>query len=425
MRFGVSDAGRPIGSGAVFSIGAGGARIRAGYRHPIAVLAFLAIAGCAGNSSTAPTPDPGPAPVAWPQISLSTVAGGFTQPVHVTHAGDGSGRIFIVEQAGRIRILDNAAVLPASFLDLASFNPPRLVSGGERGLLSVAFPPGFAAKGYFYVNYTRAPDGATVVARYRVSAADANLADPASEEVILTIAQPFANHNGGQLAFGPDGFLYIGMGDGGSGGDPLNNGQSPGTLLGKLLRIDVESGTAPYAVPPDNPFVGVAGVRPEIWALGVRNPWRFSFDRGTGDLYIGDVGQGTFEEIDFQPAGDPGGRNYGWNVMEGDRCYPPGTAGCDRSGLALPVFVYDHSLGCSVTGGNVYRGSAFPSLQGVYLFGDYCSGRIWGIRKNGAAWDNALLADTTLSISTFGEDESGNVYLVNHTGGDLLKILSP
>ena len=371
---------------------------------------------------TVTAPPPGPLP----QISLAVVAGGFASPVHVTHAGDGSGRIFVVEQAGRIRIFDNGAVLASPFLDLASLIPPRLVAGGEQGLLSVAFPPGFAAKRYFYVNYTRAPDGATVVARYRVSAGDANVADPASEEVILTIPQPFANHNGGQLAFGPDNNLYIGMGDGGSGGDPLNNGQSPGTLLGKLLRIDVESGVQPYRVPPDNPFLLSAGFLPEIWALGLRNPWRFSFDRGTGDLYIGDVGQGTFEEIDFQAAGDLVGRNYGWNIMEGDSCYPPGTVGCNRTGLALPVFVYDHALGCSVTGGHVYRGSAFPSLQGVYLFGDLCSTRIWGIRKNGAAWDNALLADNTaLTITTFGEDESGNVYVVNYANGDLLQILSP
>ena len=388
-------------------------------------ITLFAIAGCAGSSSTVPTPASVPAPAGWPQISLSAVAGGFTQPVHVTHAGDGSGRIFVVEQGGRIRILDNGVVLPVPFLDLASLNPPRLVAGGEQGLLSVAFPPGFSSKGYFYVNYTRSGDGATVVARYRVSIGDANAADPASEEVVLTISQPFANHNGGQLAFGPDGYLYIGMGDGGSGGDPLNNGQAPGTLLGKLLRIDVESGAAPYGIPPTNPFLGRTGYRPEIWALGLRNPWRFSFDRGTGDLYLGDVGQETVEEVDFQPAGDPGGRNYGWNIMEGDRCYPPGTVGCNRTGLALPAFVYDHSLGCSVTGGHVVRGSALPSLQGVYLFGDYCSGRIWGIRKNGAGWDNALLADTALNISTFGEDESGNVYVVNHASGDLLKILSP
>jgi glucose/arabinose dehydrogenase len=365
-------------------------------------------------------------PAAWPQISLSPVAGGFVQPVHVTHAGDGSGRIFVVEQAGRIRILDNGVVLPVPFLDLASLNPPRLVAGGEQGLLGVVFPPGFDVKQHFYVFYTRAADGAIVVARYRVTAGDGNVADPASEVVILVVPHPvFGNHNGGQLAFGPDGYLYIGTGDGGSGGDPSNNAQNPGVLLGKQLRVDVESGVNPYGVPPDNPFVGTAGFRPEIWALGLRNPWRFSFDRLTGDHYIGDVGQGNFEEIDFQPAGDPGGRNYGWNIMEGDNCYPPGTAGCNRTGLALPIFVYDHALGCSVTGGHVYRGSAFPSLQGVYLFGDYCSGRIWGIRKNSAGWDNALLATSTLSISTFGEDESGNVYVVNHANGDLLKILSP
>jgi glucose/arabinose dehydrogenase len=331
----------------------------------------------------------------------------------------------VVEQAGRIRILDNGVVLPVPFLDLASLVPPRVVAGGEQGLLSVAFPPEFAAKGYFYVNYTRTPDGATVVARYRVSVDNANVSDPASEEIVLTVSQPFANHNGGQLAFGPDGYLYIGMGDGGSGGDPFQLAQNPDNVLGKLLRIDVESGEVPYGIPPTNPFLGMAGIRPEIWALGVRNPWRFSFDRLTGDLYIADVGQGAFEEVDFQPAGSPGGQNYGWNIMEGDSCYPPGTVGCNRIGLALPVFVYDHSLGCSVTGGHVYRGSAFPSLQGIYLFGDYCSGRVWGIRKTGAGWDNALLAATTLSISTFGEDESGNVYLVNHTSGDLLKILSP
>jgi glucose/arabinose dehydrogenase len=215
------------------------------------------------------------------------------------------------------------------------------------------------------------------------------------------------------------------LGAGGGGGDTQGNAQNPGTLLGKLLRIDVESGEVPYGIPLTNPFLGMAGIRPEIWALGVRNPWRFSFDRLTGDLYIADVGQGAFEEVDFQPAGEPGGRNYGWNIMEGDSCYPIGTSVCNRTGLALPVFVFDHSLGCSVTGGPVYRGSAFPSLQGIYLFGDYCSGRVWGIRKTGAGWDNALLAATTLSISTFGEDESGNVYLVNHTSGDLLKILSP
>ena len=380
---------------------------------------LIAMVGCSGGSGTPSAPGPVPVPAGWPQISLSRVAGGFIQPVHVAHAGDGSGRIFVVEQAGRIRILDNGVVLPSPFLDISA----KLVCCGEQGLLSAAFPPGFAAKRYFYVNYTRVPDGATVVARYRVSAGDANVADPVSEGVVLTIPQPFANHNGGQLAFGPDNNLYIGMGDGGSGGDPQGNAQNPGSLLGKILRIDVESGTTPYGIPPGNPFVGAAGYRPEIWALGLRNPWRFSFDRGTGDLYIGDVGQGAVEEIDVQPAGDRVGRNYGWNIMEGAGCYNSAT--CATAGLTLPIATYDHSQGCSVTGGHVYRGSAFPSLRGIYLFGDYCSGRVWGLRKSGAAWDNALLADTTLTISTFGEDESGNVYVVNYANGDLLKILSP
>ena len=388
---------------------------------------FIAMAGCSGGGGASSTGGPLPVPAGWPQISLAVVAGGFVSPVHVTHAGDGSGRIFVVEQGGTIRILANREVLPVPFLDIASLNPPRLVAGGERGLLSVAFPPGFAGKQHFYVYYTRASDNAILVARYRVSTGDPNVADPASEEEILVVPHPeFGNHNGGQLAFGPDNNLYIGTGDGGGGGDRDNNAQNPLSRLGKLLRIDVESGAVPYGIPAGNPFLQSAGFLPEIWALGLRNPWRFSFDRGTGDLYIGDVGQNNFEEIDFQEAGDLVGRNYGWNLMEGDSCYPPGTVGCNRTGLALPVFVYDHSLGCSVTGGHVYRGSAFPSLQGVYLFGDLCSTRIWGIRKNGAAWDNALLADsTTLTITTFGEDESGNVYVVNYANGDLLQVLSP
>ena len=383
-----------------------------------ACMTLFAIAGCSGGSGTPPAATP----ASWPQIFLSTAAGGFALPVHVTHAGDGSGRTFVVEQAGRVRILDNGVALPSPFLDVSS----RVLCCGEQGLLSVAFPPGFASKRYFYVNYTRTPDGATVVARYRVSIGDANAADPASEEVVLTIPQPFANHNGGQLAFGPDGYLYIGMGDGGSGGDPLNNGQSPGTLLGKLLRIDVESGAVPYGIPPTNPFLGMAGYREEIWALGLRNPWRFSFDRLTEDLYIADVGQGAVEEVDVQPAGSPGGKNYGWNVMEGGGCYASAT--CDTAGLTLPIATYDHSQGCSITGGMVYRGSEFPGLQGIYFYGDFCNGRIWGLRKNGAGWETTVLRDPDnppLNITTFGEDEAGNVYVVNYANGDLLKILSP
>jgi len=350
------------------------------------------------------------------------VAGGFNLPVHVTHAGDGSGRLFVVEQEGRIRILDNGVALPTPFLDVSS----RVLCCGEQGLLSVAFPPGFAAKGHFYVDYTRAPDGATVVARYNVSAGDGNVADPATEEVVLTVSQPFANHNGGQLAFGPDAYLYIGMGDGGSGGDPLNNGQNPGTPLGKILRVDVESGANPYGVPAGNPFLQTAGFLPEIWALGLRNPWRFSFDRRTGDLYVADVGQGAFEEVDVEPAGSGGGRNYGWNIMEGESCF--GGGACATAGLTPPVAAYDHSLGCSISGGMVYRGAEFPGLQGIYFYGDYCSGRIWGLRGNGAGWDTAVLIaprNPPLNITTFGEDEAGNVYAANYANGDILKIVAP
>jgi glucose/arabinose dehydrogenase len=363
---------------------------------------------------------PVPVPSGWPEISLSAEAGGFSLPVHVTHAGDGTGRLFVVEQGGRIRILAGGTVSPDPFLDISS----RVACCGEQGLLSAAFPPGFASKGYFYVNYTRVADGATVVARYRLFPGNDNAADPASEEIVLTVPQPFANHNGGQLAFGPDGHLYIGMGDGGGGGDPLGAGQNPGTLLGKLLRIDTESGTVPYGVPADNPFVGAAGFLPEIWASGLRNPWRFSFDRQTGDLYVGDVGQGTLEEVDFQPAGSGGGENYGWNVMEGANCFAGG--GCDPAGFSLPVAQYDHSLGCSVTGGVVYRGAAFPALRGIYLFGDYCSGRIWGLRMQGPGWENAVLfapSAAPLNVSSFGEDEAGEVYVADYAGGVLLRIV--
>jgi glucose/arabinose dehydrogenase len=337
---------------------------------------------------------------------------GLQSPIHITQAGDGSGRLFVVEQTGRIRIIQGGALLGTPFLDISD----RVSCCGERGLLSVAFPPDYASKGYFYVNYTQ-QSGDTVVARYSVSA-DPDIADRESEEVVLTVDQPYANHNGGQLAFGPaDGYLYIGMGDGGSGGDPQNRAQDPGELLGKLLRIDVESGTRPYAVPVTNPYTQTVGYRGEIWALGLRNPWRFSFDRQTADLYIGDVGQGAWEEIDFQPASSRGGENYGWRIMEGNHCYNSGT--CNQTGLVLPVAEYNHSLGCSVTGGMVYRGQDYARMQGIYFYGDYCSGRLWGLRREGNTWQSALLLDTAYSITTFGEDESGNLYLADYGTGDI------
>ncbi|TAN39743.1 MAG: hypothetical protein EPN25_10340 [Nitrospirae bacterium] len=353
----------------------------------------------------------------WPDISLIKAGGGLAQPVHITHAGDKSGRLFAVEQDGRIRIIRAGRLLAAPFLDISG----RVLSGGEQGLLSVAFPPGFASTGRFYVNYTRRPDGATVIARYRVTL-DPDIADPSSEEVVLVINQPFANHNGGQMAFGPEGFLYIGMGDGGSGGDPLNNAQNHASLLGKMLRIDVESGAVPYGIPPTNPFVQSPGYRPEIWALGLRNPWRFSFDRQTGDLYIGDVGQNLFEEVDFQPASSTGGENYGWNVMEASQCYQ--SASCSPAGLTLPVAQYDHASGdCSVTGGMIYRGQKYPRLRGVYLYGDYCSGRIRGLLADGGSFQNTTLLDSTLSITTFGDDESGGLYLADQISGSIYRII--
>jgi len=349
-----------------------------------------------------------------PRISPGAKVATVKKPTHVTHAADGSGRLFITEQEGRIMIVKDGVLLSAPFLDIRG----RVSCCGERGLLSVAFPPAFREKRYFYVNYTDTA-GDTKVARYRVTK-DADRADPASEEIVLTVQQPYANHNGGQLAFGPDGYLYIGMGDGGSANDPQGNGQKMSTLLGKLLRIDVESGGRPYAVPPSNPFAGKQEVRPEIWASGLRNPWRFSFDRATGDLFIADVGQNRLEEVNVQPASSKGGENYGWNILEGSRCLRSKT--CDTTRLVMPVAEYGHDRGCSVTGGMVYRGKALPHLQGTYVYGDYCSGRIWGMRRENGRWTSIELADTRLSISTFGEDEAGEVYVADHAKGGIYRL---
>jgi glucose/arabinose dehydrogenase len=347
------------------------------------------------------------APIFWPRIALASPISGFNQPVHIAHAGDGSGRLFVVERPGRIRIVKNGVLQPVPFLDITG--RVRSVSG-EQGLLSISFPPDFATKGHFYVDYTDLLSN-TAVARFALTA-DPDVADPASEQIVLTIAQPYANHNGGQLAFGPnDGYLYIGMGDGGSGGDPLGNAQNPASLLGKLLRIDVETGDPlTYTVPATNPFTQTVGYRAEIWALGLRNPWRFSFDRLTGDLYIGDVGQGLYEEVDYQPASSPGGENYGWNIMEGLHCYNAST--CDSTGLTLPVVEYGHTAGnCSITGGMAYRGTAHPDLAGIYFYADFCSGQIWGLKNDGLIWWNAALHDAPFRITTFGEDEAGNLWV--------------
>jgi uncharacterized protein (TIGR03437 family) len=347
------------------------------------------------------------------EIRLEPAATGIPAPTDIQNAADGSGRLFFVQQNGIIRIFRNGALVAQPFLDIRS----RTHADGERGLLGLAFPPGFAQKQRFYVDYTDL-NGDTVIAQYRVTS-NPDVADPASEIVLLHIHQPFDNHNGGQVRFGPDGYLYIAMGDGGSGGDPMNNGQSLGTLLAKLLRIDVESTPGQVVIPAGNPFVSRSGARPEIWAYGLRNPWRFTFDRATGDLYIADVGQDTYEEIDFQPAGDRGGENYGWNRMEGMHCYLPG---CTTDGLTLPVAEYTHAEGCSIIGGFVYRGRVSPGLRGTYVYGDLCNGTIWGLDRAGGAWKKRVLLSAAFTITTFGEDEAGEMYVANADRGAILHI---
>jgi uncharacterized protein (TIGR03437 family) len=353
-------------------------------------------------------------PAGWPEISLTRLLGGFRMVTHITHAGDSSGRVFIVEQQGRIHVLRNGVPAAAPFLDITS----RVSCCGERGLLSVAFPPAFARKRYFYVYYTDR-SGDIIIARYHLSG-DPDAADAVRQDVILTIPhRQYSNHNGGQLAFGPrDGYLYAGTGDGGGANDPLRSGQDLSTLLGKLLRIDVESGESPYSIPRDNPFTGRAGARAEIWAFGLRNPWRFTFDKATNDLWIGDVGQNAREEVNFQPAAGTGGENYGWSVMEGRQCL---RAGCAAPAEHVsPVADYANPAeGCSVTGGYVYRGSLFPSLTGVYLYSDYCSGRFWGLRRGGANWEHALLLQSNIRPTTFGEDEAGNLYVNHYDTGEI------
>jgi len=349
---------------------------------------------------------------------LEPVAEGFSKPTHVTSAGDGSGRLFVVEQAGRIWALRDGAPLPEPFLDII---PLVGSNGNERGLLSVAFHPRFAENGQLFVGYT-ARNGDNTVARYNRSD-NPDRVDAASGTVLLAVPDPAPNHNGGLVKFGPDGYLYIGMGDGGGGGDPFGNGQNLDALLGKLLRIDVD-GDAPYAVPADNPFVGQDGARPEIWAYGLRNPWRFAFDRATGDLFVADVGQNAYEEVHFQPAASAGGENYGWNTMEGATCY--NAERCEQDGLQLPVAVYPHggdAGGCSITGGYVYRGAQFPQLAGTYLYTDYCSGNLWALRQADGAWQSELVGRLAISASSFGEDEAGELYLTDGDGGGLYRLV--
>ena len=354
---------------------------------------------------------------AQPIIELQDYAIGFQEPVAIRHAGDE--RLFIVQQNGIIRIIDGGGQpLATPFLNIDA----RVGSGGERGLLGLDFHPDYPDSNYFYVNYTN-NSGHTRVSRFS-GTANPNIADPDSEVILLSVNQPYSNHNGGDVHFGPDGYLYTGLGDGGSGGDPQNYSQTPTSLLGKMLRIDVTNG-APYAIPPTNPFVGSTAVANEIWALGLRNPWRFSFDRLTGDLWIGDVGQNAWEEVDFQPAASTGGENYGWRCYEGNTPY--NTTGCGPVGNYIaPVAVYDHSNngGCSITGGYVYRGSQYPDLYGHYLYTDYCTGRIWSLAPNGqGGWTKTeLLNAINNDLSSFGEDVNGELYLAGLGSGKIYKI---
>jgi glucose/arabinose dehydrogenase len=326
---------------------------------------------------------------------------------------DASDRIFVVEQAGVVRVIPSGVLLATPFID----NRARVTAGGEKGLLGIAFHPDYATNHRFFLSYTRTVSGQlqSVVAEYLTSAGDPNSADTA-ERIVLTVDQPFDNHNGGQIQFGPDGYLYMGLGDGGGGGDPLGSGQDMTSLLSKMLRIDVDS-TQPYAVPTDNPFVGQAGIRPEIWASGFRNPWRFSFDRTTGRLFVADVGQNSFEEVNLVVKGG----NYGWNIMEGLHCFEPPNA-CPTSGLELPIVEYGHGEGASVTSGFVYRGALMSELRGHYIFGDFISGRIWALEETSpGVWTRTLLLDTDLNISCFGLDREGEL-LVTDYGGSVFRM---
>ena len=414
------------------------ARARAaGVLAKAAILAF-AVAACSGGDAlvqremtpsasagaTAPGPsEPAPAAVASASASVGLKALAvepafpalaFRRPVHLTFPPDGTDRLFVTLQAGRIMVFENDEDVSKAqeFLDIRERVSDR---GNEEGLLGLAFDPDYRRNGYFYVYYTASDPRRSVVSRFSVSDEEPERADPASEMPILQVRQPFANHNGGQILFGPDGFLYIGLGDGGGRGDSAGNGQDPSTLLGAILRIDVgtldSKGT--YTVPADNPFAGSEdGARGEIWAYGLRNPWRFSFDRETGDLWAGDVGQDRYEEVDIITPG----ANYGWNVMEASHCYRV-SRGCDQANLAPPVIEYG-SDGCSITGGYVYRGSLLPSLLGAYVYGDFCSGKIWALRHDGTrVTEHMQVVDSGLSISSFGEDRLGEILVVSLDGG--------
>jgi glucose/arabinose dehydrogenase len=357
-----------------------------------------------------------------PQLGLSDLVSGLNSPVGFDAPSDGTNRIFIVEQRGTIRIIQGGSVLPTPFLDISS----KVESGGEKGLLGMACHPNFSVARRFYVDYTRRLSTGqlqSVISEFTVSTADPNQANPSSERQLLVVDQLYDNHNGGQLAFGADGFLYIAFGDGGSGGDPFRNGQNKTVLLGKILRIGVDPPFASgkqYAIPSDNPFASDGG-SPEIWAYGLRNPWRFSFDRPTGRLIAGNVGQGNWEEADLITKGG----NYGWNIMEGDHCYPPAVTTCDTTGLILPIAEYGHdtSGGSAIIGGFVYHGSAIAGLEGTYVLGDVPSGHVWGLKQDPALnWHTTQVLTHNLIVSSFVQDAAGELYLMDYGNGTVLRL---
>ncbi len=379
------------------------------------------------SGTTAPSDDASPVPTAGvpngdpPTLALEPVLDGLSDPVDIAWRPDDPETLFVVEQVGRIRIVRDDRLVERPFLDISGL----VRAGGESGLLGLAFLPSGDA-GRFFVYYSDS-DGQQVVASYDTDPADADLAAPGTARIWLRMADRFGNHNGGSLAFGPDGYLYIGTGDGGGAGDPLDSGRDLGSLLAKVLRVAVDrdapaDADPPYVVPSDNPFVATAGARPEIWLTGLRNPWRIRFDRATGDLWIGDVGQGDREEIDVARAG-VGGLDYGWNIMEGTTCFRDGGSACATPDLTLPVAEYDHDLGCSVTGGTVYRGVALPALAGWYLFSDYCSGRFWAIdATRDETPEPAIVAETEYRISAIAEDAAGELYATDLSAGTLLRL---
>ena len=358
------------------------------------------------------------------QVRLTEIASGLWHPLYVTHAGDGSNRLFVVEKVGKIWVIEGGEQQSQPFLDVSSLvTATAQKMKNSQGLLGLAFHPDYQTRGQFYINYTdRAGD--TVVSRYQVSPDNPNLVDVSSAQIIFRHAQPSLAHNGGHMAFGPDGYFYISLGDGQRRNDPLGFGQNTLMLLGSILRIDVDGGGGgePYAIPADNPFVGDVRGLDEIWAYGLRNVWRFSFDRQTGDLYLADVGQHEWEEVNFQPADSRGGENYGWNVWEGNHLFAGSRVAVNYAAplaesYVAPFAEYSHFLGCSVTGGYVYRGAAIADLQGVYLFGDYCTGRVWASwRDSQLQWHTSEFLDTSLRISSFGEDERGELYIVDYIG---------